>query len=104
MALSNASEGEQGEEEIEMRSSEGRRRHLEHFVDMEMEEGISGSHAEDTQPLISGGRDGDDDEGDEKAYESLLNKVGFGKFQILLLLVCGWANASGMFTFGDQVE
>jgi hypothetical protein len=33
-------------------------------------------------------------EEDEKEYEALLDMVGFGKFQIYLLLVCGWANAS----------
>ena len=68
---------------------ERRRRNVE--LDMDMEEG--GAMLGDTQPLISNGNDSE--ERNEKAYESLLNQVGFGKFQILLLLVCGWTNASG---------
>ena len=68
---------------------ERRRRNVE--LDMDMEEG--GAILGDTQPLIANGIDSE--ERNEKAYESLLNQVGFGKFQILLLLVCGWANASG---------
>jgi hypothetical protein len=31
---------------------------------------------------------------DEKEYETIMDMIGFGKFQIFLLLVCGWANAS----------
>jgi len=31
---------------------------------------------------------------EESEYEAVLEEVGFGKFQILLLLVCSWANAS----------
>ena len=68
---------------------ERRRRNIE--LDMDMEEG--GAVHGDTEPLIANGSDSE--ERNEKAYESLLNHVGFGKFQILLLLVCGWANASG---------
>ena len=69
----------------EMRG-ESRRRHPDQ--ELEMEEGL-----DPNSPLISGGSKSEREE--EKAYEALLNHVGFGKFQILLLLVCGWANASG---------
>lgn len=68
---------------------ERRRRNMEQ--EMEMEEGISSGFSADT-PLIADSASNGDRE--EKAYETLLNHVGFGKFQILLLLVCGWANAS----------
>jgi len=68
----------------EMRG-ESRRRHPDQ--ELEMEEGL-----DPNSPLISGGSKSEREE--EKAYEALLNHVGFGKFQILLLLVCGWANAS----------
>ena len=74
--------------------SERRRRNMEQ--EMEMEEGISGGFSGgfsvDTPLIAESGSNGDRE---EKAYETLLNHVGFGKFQILLLLVCGWANASG---------
>lgn len=57
--------------------------------EMEMEEGVA---FDPNVPLIPSNDSNSDRE--EKAYEALLNHVGFGKFQVLLLLVCGWANAS----------
>jgi len=70
----------------EMRG-ERRRRHLEQ--EMEMEEGVGENQ---NTPLIPS--DASNDEREEKSYEALLNHIGFGKFHVLLLLVCGWANAS----------
>ena len=59
--------------------------------EMEMEEGVA---FDPNVPLIPSNSNSNSDR-EEKAYEALLNHVGFGKFQVLLLLVCGWANASG---------
>ena len=72
----------------EMRG-ERRRRHLEQ--EMEMEEGVGENQ---NTPLIAS--DASNDDREEKSYEALLNHIGFGKFHVLLLLVCGWANASGI--------
>ena len=55
-----------------------------------MEDGTS---IELHSPLIPT-NDVNDDNDEEKAYEALLDRVGFGKFHVFLLLVCGWANAS----------
>ena len=58
-----------------------------------MEDGTS---IELYSPLIPSNNDvnNDNDDDEEKAYEALLDRVGFGKFHVFLLLVCGWANAS----------
>ena len=91
---------EEAEEEEAERMLDGDRRRRKLDQDLEMEEGSSRA----TQPLLvaDGGRhnyihndeNNHDEVAKEKEYEWLLNRVGFGRFQILLLLVCGWANAS----------
>ncbi|XP_073687842.1 synaptic vesicle glycoprotein 2B [Garra rufa] len=53
---------------------------------------------EDTEPLLSSCHiDEDDDQVSRKnklSYEEAVEKAGFGLFHWLLLVVCGWANAS----------
>lgn len=53
---------------------------------------------EDTEPLLSSTYiDEDDDQASSRkklSYEEAVEKTGFGLFHWLLLVVCGWANAS----------
>jgi len=49
------------------------------------------SNKRETKLLLHG--DGSDSD-DEVSYEDALDECGYGKFHYLLLLVCGWANAS----------
>ena len=59
-----------------------------------MMRGSKSPRFEETRILLTTHGSDDDDEDSSCDYDTALARAGYGKFHYLLMLVCGWANAS----------
>lgn len=59
-----------------------------------MMRGSKSPRFEETRILLSTHGSDEDDEDNSCDYDTALARAGYGKFHYLLMLVCGWANAS----------
>ena len=57
-------------------------------MDTDEDDSVGGQN--ETSNLISSDEDCEENE----QYEEIIKTIGYGKFQITLLLICGWALAS----------